>query len=315
MKIGKVVFIALFLSIMICLINTSIAIDEQKILNDPQGDVILTDLIEGNASITDEKPNIDILKLTYIHEDGSDDASIRIEVVGKIEDRGGISEFELFNSVLYTIELSTSEELYTILYANKTCQLNNENITSWTVNQGLLTVNFQLTNSNEIFEDIYVQTLDMDIDLTTFTGGLYTDTYPDEAFLIADAGGPYDGKVGEQIEFTGEVFDIYDLSDSYTYIWDFGDGDTSSVQNPKHIYDSVGEYTVTLTVEDEFGNTANTTTTVLITEDTNNGNGSNGNGGNGNSQNGSDSGLNLFITIIAVIIIIGILVLIFIIRR
>jgi hypothetical protein len=308
MKILKVVFVAFFFCLMICLANTSIAVDEQEILTDPIGDVILTDLIEGNATITDEKPNIDIIKLTYIHEDGSNSASITIEVAGEIEDRGGISEFELFNSVLYTIELSTSEQLYSILYANKTCQLNNDNITDWTVNNGELTINFQLDSSNEIFDDIYVNTLDMDIDLTTFVGGLYTDTYPDEAFLIADADGPYDGKVGELIEFTGDVFDLYDLSDSYTYTWDFGDGETSNKQNPTHRYDAIGEYTITLIIEDEFGNTANTTTTALITEEDDN-------GGNGNNQNGSESGLNLFITIIAVIIIIGILVLIFIIRR
>jgi preprotein translocase subunit SecG len=313
MKIDKVVFGTLFFCVMICLSNTSMAIDEQKTFIDSQEDVILTDLIEGNATITGDKPNIDIIKLSYNHEDGSNEASISIEVAGKIENKGGITEFELFNSVLYTIELSTSEQMYTILYANKTCQVNSENISDWTVNNGILTINFPLSNSNEIFEDIYVQTLDMDIDLTTFTGGLYTDTYPDEAFLIADANGPYEGKVGETIEFTGDVFDIYDLSDTYSYNWDFGDGTSSNKQNPRHQYDSADEYIITLNVEDEFGNIANTTTTVSITEEDNNGNGNTN--GNGNNQNGSESGLNLFITIIAVIIIIGILVLIFIIRR
>ena len=32
-----------------------------------------------------------------------------------------------------------------------------------------------------------------------------------------------------------------------TYSWDFGDGDSSSVSSPSHIYSQVGNYVVTLT--------------------------------------------------------------------
>ena len=37
------------------------------------------------------------------------------------------------------------------------------------------------------------------------------------------------------------------------YFWDFGDGDTSNIQNPKHIYDLPGEYTVILVVTNNIG--------------------------------------------------------------
>ena len=37
------------------------------------------------------------------------------------------------------------------------------------------------------------------------------------------------------------------------YLWDFGDGFTSSEQNPTHSYAANGEYTVSLTVENSFG--------------------------------------------------------------
>ncbi|MBT8278730.1 MAG: gliding motility-associated C-terminal domain-containing protein [Bacteroidia bacterium] len=37
----------------------------------------------------------------------------------------------------------------------------------------------------------------------------------------------------------------------YTYLWDFGDGSTSTLQNPSHTYTSTGPYTVTLTVSDQ----------------------------------------------------------------
>lgn len=37
------------------------------------------------------------------------------------------------------------------------------------------------------------------------------------------------------------------------WYWDFGDGKTSSEQNPSNIYDEVGRYTVALTVSNEYG--------------------------------------------------------------
>jgi len=48
--------------------------------------------------------------------------------------------------------------------------------------------------------------------------------------------------------------------------WDFGDGQTSSLQNPVHAYAASGTYTVSLTVTDNDGDTDNTTTDVTVTE-------------------------------------------------
>lgn len=39
-------------------------------------------------------------------------------------------------------------------------------------------------------------------------------------------------------------------NDSLTYVWDFGDGYTSTDKTPQHTYDVAGDYTVTLTVSD-----------------------------------------------------------------
>ncbi|HEV2951316.1 MAG TPA: PKD domain-containing protein, partial [Actinomycetota bacterium] len=50
-----------------------------------------------------------------------------------------------------------------------------------------------------------------------------------------------------------------------SWAWDFGDGGTSSEQNPSHIYSTPGTYTVTLTVTDANGGTSTRTRTSYVT--------------------------------------------------
>ncbi|MCB9186528.1 MAG: PKD domain-containing protein, partial [Flavobacteriales bacterium] len=56
-----------------------------------------------------------------------------------------------------------------------------------------------------------------------------------------------------------------------TYLWEFGDDSTSTVENPVHVYLTDGDYTVTLTVSNECGTDVTTalvsTTTIGITEE------------------------------------------------
>lgn len=66
---------------------------------------------------------------------------------------------------------------------------------------------------------------------------------------FAIVGGPYAGLAGLPVQFDGS-----DSSDdeghSLTYEWDFGDGGTSTLVMPTHIYADAGTYTVTLRVCD-----------------------------------------------------------------
>ena len=80
--------------------------------------------------------------------------------------------------------------------------------------------------------------------------------------LEVDINGPYEGMVGEDIEFTSTVTGG---TPPYTYAWDFGDeSGTSDEANPTYAYDEAGEYDVTLTVTDAAMATADDATTATI---------------------------------------------------
>ena len=83
-------------------------------------------------------------------------------------------------------------------------------------------------------------------------------------YFIADAHGPYEGAIDERIFFSGNAFGSFPPYGNY--LWDFGTGDTSSMQNPTYVYSSPGIYTVTLTVTDRLGSSKTNITTVTIDE-------------------------------------------------
>ena len=78
---------------------------------------------------------------------------------------------------------------------------------------------------------------------------------------MADAGGPYFGKVNTSLQFYGYAVNGFP---PYSWHWDFGDANTSNEQNPIHTYTNAGDYTVTLTVTDDESDTASDTTWALI---------------------------------------------------
>ncbi|GAB4296311.1 MAG: hypothetical protein Kow0098_19380 [Ignavibacteriaceae bacterium] len=69
---------------------------------------------------------------------------------------------------------------------------------------------------------------------------------------VAVANGPYSGIEGNPIDFSSAG--SYDPDGSIvSYLWNFGDGNTSTSANPTHTYLSAGTYPVTLTVTDNDG--------------------------------------------------------------
>jgi len=79
-------------------------------------------------------------------------------------------------------------------------------------------------------------------------------TAPDTAFIIPSS------------VTVNEIFSIPNTTTSVgntTYTWDFGDGTTSSEENPTHTYTTPGNYTVTLTATNDCGSD-NTTETLTV---------------------------------------------------
>jgi chitodextrinase len=83
---------------------------------------------------------------------------------------------------------------------------------------------------------------------------------------VADAGGPYEGKVNETIIFDGSG-SLDSDGEIVNYTWHFGDGFTAFTEKPTHKYRNPGIYVVILMVKDNDGLTDTATTTANISFD------------------------------------------------
>ncbi|WP_444994933.1 PKD domain-containing protein [Aliikangiella sp. IMCC44359] len=78
----------------------------------------------------------------------------------------------------------------------------------------------------------------------------------------AEVNGPYSGLVGQQIQFSSEGSHYGgSCPPENPYYWDFGDGNFSKEDNPKHSYSKSGTYNVSMTA----GGYSTASTTVTIT--------------------------------------------------
>ncbi|MAQ31397.1 MAG: hypothetical protein CMD26_01495 [Flavobacteriales bacterium] len=118
-----------------------------------------------------------------------------------------------------------------------------ENFEQW---DGLITVSAYDINGCEIIsEEVLVQTWDDPI------AEFETSTYNTEILQLVD--------------FTD--FSNYEAS-IINWYWDFDDGNMSNLQNPSHIYEQDGQYTVCLTIEDNNGCTSETCQIIHIYSNT-----------------------------------------------
>jgi PKD repeat protein len=104
-------------------------------------------------------------------------------------------------------------------------------------------------------------------DSSTDTTSATIEAVVDNAPPSADAGGPYSGFAGESVSFDGSASADTDGT-VVRYDWDFGDGSTAPDAGPMptHVYAGAADYTVTLTVFDDAGDSDSATATATISE-------------------------------------------------
>ncbi len=81
-----------------------------------------------------------------------------------------------------------------------------------------------------------------------------------------DIGGVFELVEGMIPVYTSIVSDNIAGVDNNSFFWNFGDGVTSTDQNPNHLYTQNGTFTLTLTVKDLLGNQNSTTKTVVVND-------------------------------------------------
>jgi PKD repeat protein len=115
-----------------------------------------------------------------------------------------------------------------------------------------------------------VEELDGDTDTETKTGHITVTVYkpppPPNSSPIADFDLQSSAKptINETISFIDQSIDTDGTVSSWS--WNFGDGYASTTQNPTHKYQSIGTYTVTLTVKDDDGASGTKTKQITIYE-------------------------------------------------
>ncbi|MBU0498191.1 MAG: PQQ-binding-like beta-propeller repeat protein [Candidatus Thermoplasmatota archaeon] len=79
--------------------------------------------------------------------------------------------------------------------------------------------------------------------------------------LWVDANGPYTGVITKTVQFNGDIFGGLP---PYNCSWEFGDGNTSTLEDPQQAYTHPGTYNISFTVFDAEGNSSTDTTLVTI---------------------------------------------------
>ncbi|PEG01016.1 collagenase [Bacillus cereus] len=83
---------------------------------------------------------------------------------------------------------------------------------------------------------------------------------------IVNMNGPYSGIVNEGIQFHSDGTES-ENGKVISYLWNFGDGTTSTEANPTHVYGEKGTYTVELIVKDSRGKESKEQTKVTVKQD------------------------------------------------
>jgi PKD repeat protein len=299
--------------------------------SDPTGDVLNMDAISGEGQVITTSPylnidNIDITDFSY-SDNGAGKATLILKVANQIENRGKLlgdnfDNFDMSDLQLNTIEYGfyvfTNESTYNVIYSNNSCQvvgdLDTVNITTFTVSEDTLTITFSFTSPTEQYDGINATANYLKVNFSGIKDFnnlsdediaklyiIYEDDAPNPALAIDSATAESNlAAVGKNLQFNCSVMPFSGLP-PYTYRWTFGDGTSSTNQNPIHAYTATGNYTFSCTVTDWQGTTATESGHIKIESSS------------GNSS--SSNMVMIFIAIIVIIAIAGVAIVIYLIRR
>ncbi len=124
----------------------------------------------------------------------------------------------------------------------------------------------QLSGTGAKYADFTWQSPATNTSATVNTGQSFTGGSSNQA-PTAEANGPYSGEAGVAVSFSSAGSTDADGTITGWY-WTFGDGNTSTLENPTNAYASTGNYNVTLTVTDDQGATDDDTATANIVDTT-----------------------------------------------
>jgi hypothetical protein len=292
-------YIALIVTILLTMTTTVTAENIFTIADETE------DVLDKNADLV-SYPDLDIKEISVDRNGNQIDLSLKLNENGKILNSGFI--------VAYTVYLTTSNNLYEIIYGYSETDfeeiaLDGITITAYEdLNSGSgVDVNIKSdsgvgTNELKISFDLlndYEKLISIDGIAMYMSDLIGTETYIDEVmvnnsnFPSVDAGDSYSGKAGNKITFEGSLGQ--GNPGSYNWLWTIED--TSIIkegQTVEHTFITPGSYTGTLYVYDGQGGYAEDSFTLQIT-------GSSSNGGNNGGSN-NEPGFEIIVMFVAIAI-------------
>ncbi len=311
----KICVSVLFISLIALMLSPSVVGADTVEITDGINDVDkyneAGDIVQENISM----PNFDIKKVGFTQNGQTVELNLELADGGEFQK----TEDETYDIILFT---TSSNLLYVIQYTGVDMEIEGVNLEliimdldgnfydplSYSVNNNVLTVSFELGNKNE-------KALTAFAIIEAYAGKYrYDDSLPDnftsyeDVFTLnPDAGGPYEGKINQNIEFHASLEGK--TPSDYEWVWVIQNTDEYFYgQNPTYKFALPDNYTGLLYVYNDEGDFGSTSFYVNITG------GSTSTGGNADEGN-SGSGLMMFAILIAIIVIVGVVVVIVVLRR
>ena len=181
---------------------------------------------------------------------GTDTASVTVDNVAPTAEAGG-PYYGDEGSAIFLTGSATDPGTDVLTYAwdldnDGVYETPGKNVSKTWAQDGTYTVGLKVTDDNG----------GVDTDNATVT---VNDLDPTAAFSYS----PASPVVGETVSFTNESTSYDGIT---SWLWDFGDGDTSTEQNPTHPYLSASTFTVSLTVTEADGDSDMTSQSITVSE-------------------------------------------------